>query len=86
MDEYDIVQSYMAFGGIPYYLDLFSRGLSVPQNFDAILYGRKAPLRDEFDKLFSSQFANPEELQKIVTILAGKKSGRALLRSIMIMP
>lgn len=75
MDEYDIVQSYMAFGGIPYYLDLFSRGLSVPQNFDAILYGRKAPLRDEFDKLFSSQFANPEELQKIVTILAGKRSG-----------
>ena len=75
MDEYDIVQAYMAFGGIPYYLDLFSRGLSVPQNFDAILYGRKAPLHDEFDKLFSSQFANPDELQHIVTILAGKRSG-----------
>ncbi len=75
MDDYDIVQTYMAFGGIPYYLDLFSRGLSVPQNFDAILYGRKAPLRDEFDNLFSSQFANPDELQQIVTILAGKRSG-----------
>ena len=75
MDEYDIVLTYMAFGGIPYYLDLFRRGLSVPQNFDAILYGRKAPLRDEFNKLFSSQFANPDELQHIVTILAGKRSG-----------
>ena len=75
MDEYDIVQAYMAFGGIPYYLDLFRKGLSVPQNFDAILYGRQAPLRDEYDKLFSSQFSNPEELQRIVTILAGKRSG-----------
>ena len=75
MDEYDIVQAYMAFGGIPYYLDMFRRGLSVPQNFDAILYGRQAPLRDEFDKLFSSQFANPEQLQHIVTILAGKRCG-----------
>ena len=75
MDEYDIVQAYMAFGGIPYYLDLFRKGLSVPQNFDAILYGKQAPLRDEYDKLFSSQFTNPEELQRIVTILAGKRSG-----------
>lgn len=75
MDEYDIVQAYMAFGGIPYYLDLFRRGLSIPQNFDAILYGRQAPLRDEFDNLFSSQFANADELQKIVTVLAEKRSG-----------
>ena len=75
MDEYDIVQAYMAFGGIPYYLDMFRRGLSVPQNLDAILYGRQAPLRNEFDKLFSSQFANPEQMQHIVTILAGKRGG-----------
>lgn len=75
MDEYDIVQAYMAFGGIPYYLDQFRRGLSVPQNFDALLYGRQAPLRDEFDRLFSSQFTHPDELQKIVTVLAGKRSG-----------
>jgi len=75
MDDYDIVQAYMAFGGIPYYLDQFRKGMSIPQNFDALLYGRKAPLGDEFDRLFSSQFAHPEELQKIVTLLAGKRFG-----------
>lgn len=75
MDEYDIVQAYMAFGGIPYYLDQFRRGMSVPQNFDALLYGRQAPLRDEFDRLFSSQFTHPDELKKIVTLLARKRSG-----------
>lgn len=75
MDDYDIVEAYMAFGGIPYYLDQFRKGFSVPQNFDALLYGRQAPLADEFDRLFSSQFANPGELQKIVTMLAQKRSG-----------
>ena len=75
MDEYDIVLSYMAFGGIPYYLDQFRRGLSVPQNFDALLYGRQAPLGDEFDRLFSSQFTHPGELQNIVALLAKKRSG-----------
>ena len=75
MDEYDIVEAYMAFGGIPYYLDQFRKGFSVPQNFEALLYGRQAPLGDEFDRLFSSQFANPGELQKIVTMLAQKRSG-----------
>ena len=75
MDEYDIVLAYMAFGGIPYYLDQFRRGLSVPQNFDTLLYGRQAPLGDEFDRLFSSQFTHPGELQKIVSLLANKRSG-----------
>ena len=75
MDEYDIVLAYMAFGGIPYYLDQFRKGYSVPQNIDALLYGRKAPLRDEFDRLFSSQFTHPDELQRIVTFLAKRRSG-----------
>ena len=75
MDEYDIVLVYMAFGGIPYYLDQFRRGFSVPQNFDTLLYGRQAPLGDEYDRLFSSQFTHPDELQKIVSLLANKRSG-----------
>lgn len=75
MDEYDVVQAYMAFGGIPYYLDQFRKSLSIPQNFDAILYGKQAPLYDEFDRLFTSQFSHPDELKRIVTILSGKRSG-----------
>ena len=39
MDDYDIVQSYMAFGGIPYYLDQFRRGYSVPQNLPGSVAG-----------------------------------------------
>ena len=74
-DEYDICQAYIAFGGIPFYLDQFRKGLSVVQNIDAILYDENAPLKDEFDRLFSSQFANPEDLKRIVTTLARVRIG-----------
>lgn len=74
-DEYDICQAYMAFGGIPYYLDQFRKGLSLAQNIDAILYEDEAPLGDEFDNLFTSQFANPGILKRIVQTLSGTRIG-----------
>ena len=75
MDNYDIVLSYMAFGGIPYYLSQFRNDLSVAQNIDATLFDRDGILSDEFDKLFKSQFTNPDTLKEIVTLLGTKRSG-----------
>jgi hypothetical protein len=74
-DEYDICQAYIAFGGIPYYLGQFRKGLSIAQNIDAVLFDENAPLKDEFDRLFTSQFANPDELKKIVTALSSVRIG-----------
>ena len=74
-DEFDICQAYIAFGGIPFYLDQFRKGLSLAQNIDAILYDVNAPLKEEFDRLFTSQFSRPDELQRIVTTLATKRIG-----------
>lgn len=75
LDEFDICQAYIAFGGIPFYLDQFRKGLSLAQNIDAILYDTNAPLKEEFDNLFTSQFTNGDTLKRIVTTLAGKRSG-----------
>lgn len=75
LDDFDICQAYIAFGGIPYYLDQFRRGLSLSQNIDAILFDHGAPLKDEFDRLFTSQFANADELKRIVVTLSGKRAG-----------
>lgn len=75
MDDYSVILAYMAFGGIPYYLDQFRKGLSVPQNIDALLFEENAPLKDEYDRLFTSQFANPDDLRKIVKILSSKRIG-----------
>ena len=43
----DIITSYMVFGGIPYYLDLFSRRLSLTQNIDALIFDENGQLHYE---------------------------------------
>lgn len=51
MSQYDILQSYMVFGGIPYYMGYFQKGLSFEQNADKILFGNRPRLKDEFNRL-----------------------------------
>ena len=75
MSRYDIVQSNMIFGGIPYYLNYFRKELSLAQNVDLLLYSEKAVLREEYGKLFSSIFNKPEEMKKIVEWLSSRHSG-----------
>lgn len=75
MSRYDIVQSYMIFGGIPYYLNYYQKGLSFEQNADQILYGRKPLIKDEFNKLFNAIFSNPEDCKKVIRLLAQRHSG-----------
>ena len=73
--SYEIAQIYMAFGGIPFYLNYFVPGESVAMGIDRILFGVGAPLYDEFKNLFSSQFVNPDTYESIVRILAKKNIG-----------
>ena len=75
LDKYDIVQAYMAFGGIPYYLSQFREDLSVIQNIDYLLFNPESLLYEEFDRLFASQFANPELLKAIIEKIGGKRGG-----------
>ena len=57
LSRYDIVQSYMMLGGIPYYLGYFEKNLSLAQNIDNLFYIRNAKLKDEYNRLFSSIFS-----------------------------
>ena len=75
MSQYDILQSYMVFGGIPYYISYFQKGLSFEQNVDKILFGSKPRLRDEFNRLFAAIFNNPEDSKKVVRLLATRHAG-----------
>ena len=75
MSRYDIVQSYMVFGGIPYYLGYFQKGYSFEANVDNLLFGAKPKLKDEFNRLFSAIFTNAEECMKVVRFLAKRHSG-----------
>ena len=75
MSRYDITQSYMVFGGIPYYISYFQKGLSMEQNVDKILFGGNPRLKDEFNRLFNAIFDNASDCKKIVRLLATRHSG-----------
>lgn len=75
MSHYDIVQSYMIFGGIPYYLSYFESGLSLAQNVDNLFFRKNAVLKDEFDRLFASVFSRPDEMKRIVLVLGERRAG-----------
>ncbi len=75
LSRYDIATSYMIFGGIPYYLGYFANDLSLPQNVDNIIFKKSAPLKFEFDRLFSSCFENPNFTKRVVLTLNKKRIG-----------
>ena len=75
LSRYNIIQAYMILGGIPYYLDYFNPSFSLAQNIDALFFGPKAKLGDEFDRLFNSVFDNAEDCMKIIRKLAQRHAG-----------
>jgi len=75
LTRYDLVQAYMAVGGIPYYLNFFRKGMSLAQNIDALFFDQKAKLRTEFQKLFTSLFRFPENYVKVIRFLFTKRCG-----------
>ena len=75
ISRYDIVQAYMVFGGIPYYLSYFCKGMSFEANADKILFGSNPRLKDEFNRLFNAVFANADDTKKIVRHLATRHGG-----------
>jgi len=70
-----ILDAYMVFGGIPYYLDLMNGALSVPGNIDALCFQKNGSLTDEYQALYGSLFERPERYIHIVETLAQKTKG-----------
>lgn len=73
--KYDIVQSYMILGGIPFYMDYYENDLSLAQNIDALFFTRDAILKDEYNRLFTSIFSNPSQMKSIVEKLYTRNAG-----------
>lgn len=75
LNRESILQYYMIFGGIPYYWDFITKGLSMPQNIDNILFAEDAPLKDEYRHLYAAIFRHPNDYIRIVRALGRKKAG-----------
>jgi len=65
----------MIFGGVPYYLSLLGRGLSLPQNVDALCFEDDGSLRGEFEEVYTTLFKNADNYIKVVTALSSKARG-----------
>lgn len=73
-----VLQAYMIFGGIPYYLSLLEKNESLVQNVDRLFFSRDTKMRREFRRLFNTLYKNPHRYIEIVKLLA--KSQRGLTR------
>lgn len=74
-DEYQILQCYMIFGGVPYYLSLLRPSLSLPQNVDSLVFRRGGDLSDEFNELYNALFNKANRYIAIVKFLSTKREG-----------
>jgi len=75
LSRYQITQIYMAFGGIPFYLDELVPGKSAIQLIDAVCFSKNGLLKTEYDELYHSLFKNAKNHIKIVEALASKPQG-----------
>lgn len=74
-DRYQILQCYMFFGGIPFYLSLLDTQMSLMQNVDALCFNKGGALRLEFDELYTALFSKADNYIAIVKLLANHRNG-----------
>lgn len=70
-----IVETYMVFGGVPYYLSLLDSQFNLAQNIDRLYFRKNAELANEYYRLYSSLFKSPDAYIKIVELLSQNKKG-----------
>ena len=70
-----IIESYMIFGGVPYYLNLMDSRLSLAQNVNELCFKEWGALRDEYHSLFHSLFDKPDKHMAILNALSKNKAG-----------
>jgi uncharacterized protein len=74
-NHYQIIQIYMAMGGIPHYLKEVVEGKSAVQNINDICFSNNGLLKDEFVRLYQALFANADNHLAIVRALAQSRQG-----------
>ena len=75
LDQYQLLQLYMAMGGVPQYLKQIEPGESAAQAIDKICFTKDGLLYDEFKNLYYSLFDDAANHINIIRALAQKASG-----------
>ena len=74
-DRYQVLQCYMTFGGIPFYLSLLNPKQSLAENIDRLFFSPDSQLKNEFDELYTALFPEAESYTNIVKLLSENKCG-----------
>lgn len=74
-DRYQLLQTYMVIGGIPFYYSLLNVKESLAQNIDRLFFRVNGELRGEFEELFSALFANTANYTNVVRALNSVRQG-----------
>ncbi len=75
MTRHQVIESYMIFGGIPYYINCFDRRLSLAQNVDRLLFHETGALYYEDETLLQSLFRHHEKHAAILKEISKCKGG-----------
>ena len=70
-----ILDLYLALGGVPHYLALCKRNLSAHQNISDLCFRKNGALMDEFSRLFASLFYEANSYVELIRIIAKSRSG-----------
>lgn len=77
-NRYQILEAYMIFGGIPYYLNMLEKDLPFEKNINNLFFRKGAPLQVEYDFLFRSLFKSSTIYKQVVEAVAKKNKGLTL--------
>ena len=75
LTRYQILELYMAMGGIPFYLNQIVKGKSATQLIDEICFSKNGLLHEEYPQLYPSLFKNADYHVAIVQALAAHPQG-----------
>lgn len=73
--KYQLLQLYMVFGGVPYYLDGVKKGQSAIQSVDELCFSSNALLQNEFENLYASLFTKHQKHVAAIEALSKKNKG-----------
>jgi len=71
----EIIETYMAVGGVAYYLSLFDKEKSVAQNIEKLCFEQGGELTHEFPRLFKSLFKKSKSYEQIIDAVQEKGMG-----------
>jgi uncharacterized protein len=75
LPNYQVLELYLAMGGIPFYLNGIENGKTATQLIDQICFSENGLLYDEYSQLYYSLFRNAELHITIIESLAQKPNG-----------